>query len=200
MLKSSASVANRSVAPANGRLFVVSAPSGAGKTTLCDAARQRLPQLVYSVSTTTRAPRPGEREGRDYFFVSVEQFQRGIAQGAWAEWARVHGNYYGTGAAFIDAHRTAGRDLLLDIDVQGARQILQRYPEAVTIFIMAPSLAELRRRLTARGLDAPEVIERRMQNAQNEIACRSMYRHVIVNDDVTVAVDRFVAILAGKAA
>lgn len=194
-----ASVKNRFGAHAEGALFVVSAPSGAGKTTLCEAARQRLPQLVYSVSTTTRAPRVGEIEGRDYFFVSVEQFRQGIEKGAWAEWASVHGNYYGTAAAFIDSQRATGRDVLLDIDVQGARQILQRYPEAVTIFIMAPSLDELRRRLVARGLDAPDVIERRMRSAREEIACRSMYRHVIVNDDVTVAVDRFVAILTAKA-
>ncbi len=183
-----------------GRLFVVSAPSGAGKTTLCAAARQRLPQLVYSVSTTTRAPRAGEQDGRDYFFVSVDQFRRGIESGRWAEWARVHDNYYGTDGVFIDSHRDAGRDVLLDIDVQGARQIRQRYPDAVTVFIMAPSLKVLRRRLVERGLDAPEVIERRMQNARDEMACRSMYRHVIVNDDLVAAVDRFVAILAARTA
>ena len=188
------------VSTPKGRLFVVSAPSGAGKTTLCEAARQRLPHLVYSVSTTTRAPRAGEQEGRDYFFVSEAPFRRGIATGAWAEWARVHDNYYGTSATFIDSHRQAGRDVLLDIDVQGTRQILQRYTDAVTIFIMAPSVDELRRRLVARGLDVPEVIERRMQNAQDEIACRSLYRHVIINDDVTVAIERFVAILETRGA
>ena len=111
---------------------------------MCEAARKHLPDLVYSVSSTTRAPRDGEREGVDYFFVTEAAFREGIAAGQWAEWARVHDNYYGTGARFIKAHLDAGRDVLLDIDVQGAEQILQRYPDAETIFIMAPSMAPCR--------------------------------------------------------
>ncbi len=181
----------------SGRLFVVSAPSGAGKTTLCSAARRHLPDLVYSISSTTRAPRPGEQDGRDYFFVTEAQFRDGIEEGKWAEWAKVHGNYYGTSADFIQRHLDAGRDLLMDIDVQGARQILQRYPMACTIFIMAPSLAELRRRLVARGQDDAATIDKRMKNAEAEIAQRGMYRHVVVNDDLTAATDRFLAILSG---
>ncbi|WP_319526212.1 guanylate kinase [uncultured Desulfosarcina sp.] len=179
-----------------GHLFVVSAPSGAGKTTLCRAARERLPQLVYSVSSTTRGPRIGEVDGQDYFFVSEAQFRQGIESGLWAEWAKVHDNYYGTSARFLDDHLQAGRNVLLDIDVQGARQILQRYPEAVTIFIAAPSMAVLRRRLTARGLDSPEVIELRMKNAQAEMDSRDLYRHVVVNDDLDAAIKRFVDILS----
>jgi guanylate kinase len=182
----------------NGRLYVVSAPSGAGKTTLCEAARQHLPHLIYSVSSTTRSPRAGEQEGKDYFFVSVDQFREGIQKGQWAEWAKVHDNYYGTSAAFIDAHRAAGRDVLLDIDVQGARQIAKRYPDAVTIFIMAPSLNILRERLKQRGLDSDAVIARRMHNAQAEIDRRGMYRHVVINDDLDTAIDRFLAILKGR--
>ena len=179
-----------------GRLFVVSAPSGAGKTTLCRAARARLPQLVYSVSSTTRRPRTGEVDGQDYFFVSEAQFRQGIESGLWAEWAKVHDNFYGTSARFLDDHLQAGRDVLLDIDVQGARQILGRYPGAVTIFIAPPSMAVLRQRLTARGLDSPEVIELRMKNAQAEMDCRDLYRHVVVNDDLDAAIERFVEILS----
>ena len=180
------------------RLFVVSAPSGAGKTTLCQAARRRLPGLVYSVSSTTRRPRRGEIEGKDYFFVTEAHFRAGIDAGQWAEWARVHDNYYGTSARFLEDHLDAGRDVLLDIDVQGAAQILQRYPLAVTIFITAPSMAVLRQRLTARGLDDPAVIEKRLKNAQAEMDRQKMYRHVVVNDDLEVAIDRFVAILSGR--
>ena len=182
-----------------GRLFVVSAPSGAGKTTLCKAARARLPELVYSISSTTRAPRPGEQDGRDYFFVSEAQFRQGIEDGQWAEWAKVHDHYYGTSARFIEQHLEMGRDVLLDIDVQGARQILERYPFALTIFIMAPSMEALRERLVTRGQDAAAVIEKRLKNAEGEIASKGWYQHVVINDDLDVAIDRFVSILKGKA-
>ena len=181
-----------------GRLFVVSAPSGAGKTTLCNAVRRYLPDLIYSVSSTTRPPREGEQEGRDYFFVTEAQFREGIDKEQWAEWARVHDNYYGTAARFIEDHLDAGRDVLLDIDVQGAAQILKRYPDAVTIFIMAPSMEILRQRITARGLDSGPVIDKRMKNAEAEIACRGMYRHLLVNDDLEATVARFVSILTGS--
>ncbi|BBO93500.1 guanylate kinase [Desulfosarcina ovata] len=183
----------------SGRLFVVSAPSGAGKSTLCQAARKQLPDLVYSVSSTTRPPRSGEQDGRDYFFVSREDFQKGIDKGLWVEWAQVHDNYYGTSARFIDGHLAAGRDVLMDIDVQGARQILERYPQTITIFIMVPSMAALRQRLTARGQDDMDVIEKRLRNAKAEIAQKERYRYVVVNDDLPAAIDRFVRILKGEA-
>lgn len=176
---------------------MVSAPSGAGKTTLCQAARKRVPDLVYSVSATTRRPRSGEVNGRDYFFVSEDDFKQGIADGLWAEWARVHDNYYGTSAQFLEGHLESGRDILLDIDVQGARQILERYPQAITVFITATSLDVLRQRLTGRGSDAPEVIELRLKNARDEMACQGMYRHVIVNDELAAAIDQFIGILTG---
>jgi guanylate kinase len=188
---------NRPPTP-TGRLFVVSAPSGAGKTTLCKAALDRLPELVYSVSSTTRAPRHGEQAGKDYFFISREQFRRGIETGQWVEWARVHDHYYGTSARFIDTHLAQGRDVLMDIDVQGAEQILNRYPQAVTIFILAPSQEALRERLTARGHDDAAVIDKRMRNAEAEIARKGMYRHVVVNDDLESAIGRFTAILKGE--
>ena len=182
-----------------GRLFVVSAPSGAGKTTLCQAARKHLPDLVYSVSSTTRKPRAGEVDGRDYFFVSETEFKAGIAEGLWAEWARVHGNYYGTSAQFLEGHLEAGRNVLLDIDVQGARQILEHYPQAITVFIAAPSMDILRQRLIDRGSDDPEVIALRLKNARDEMACQAMYRHIVVNDDLAGAIEQFVDILTGGA-
>ena len=179
----------------NGILFVVSAPSGAGKTTLCRKALAHYPDLRYSVSYTTRPPRKGEKNGTDYYFISTEEFESGIHDHRWAEWARVHGHYYGTSADFIDRARASGHDVLLDIDVQGARQLLNRYPESVTIFVMPPSLNILRQRLEARATDAPETIERRMQAAQTEIGQKDVYRHVIVNDVLAEAVDALIELI-----
>jgi guanylate kinase len=170
-----------------GRLFVVSAPSGAGKTTLCNAVRRRCKDLAYSVSYTTRASRPGERHGQDYFFISTEEFETGIAQARWAEWARVHGNLYGTSARWISETLHLGRDILLDIDVQGARQILQRFPEAITIFIRPPSLEVLRQRLLQRGTEDRDAIDLRLANARSEMAQQQFYHHVLVNDDLQTA-------------
>ena len=179
-----------------GRLFVLSAPSGAGKSTLCGILRARLPDLCYSISYTTREPRAGEADGVDYFFVDEQTFREGIAAGRWVEWARVHDHYYGTSADYIDRMLARGRDLLLDIDVQGAAQLVARYPEAVTIFIMPPSMDILRERLERRGTDPTEVIATRLRNAQDELAARSRYRHIIVNDRLERAVDALLGILA----
>lgn len=181
--------------PRPGALFILSAPSGAGKTTLRQALLGVFPDLLYSVSFTTRAPRAGEENGRDYLFVSVEEFEAGIRSGRWAEWAQVHGNYYGTSAEVLDQARAAGRDVLLEIDVQGARQICARFPECVTIFIRPPSMAVLRQRLEARGTDSPAAIARRLENAAGEMAQMDFYRHIIVNDDLTAAVRELVAIV-----
>ena len=181
-----------------GRLYIVSAPSGAGKSTLCRILMQRLPNLRYSVSTTTRAPREGEVDGGDYFFTDVETFTAGIQANQWAEWAEVHGNYYGTSAAFIDHERAAGHDVLLDIDVQGAAQLCVKYPDAVTIFIMPPSSAVLRQRLDQRGADTPEIIDKRMANARQEMAQRVAYQHIVVNDRLEEAVEALVAIFRGN--
>ena len=181
-----------------GRLFVVSAPSGAGKTTLCKAARKRLPDLVYSVSTTTRQPRMGEKEGRDYFFVSEAHFIKGIDAGRWLEWAKVHDNFYGTSARFVTRHLNAGQDVLMDIDVQGAKQVVRNYPDAITIFIAVPSMAILRRRLMARGLDDTTVIDKRLKNARAEMDRQGMYRHIVVNDNLDAAIELFVAILSDQ--
>lgn len=171
----------------SGRLFVVSAPSGAGKTTLCNAVRRHCKNLAYSVSYTTRTPRPGERHGRDYFFITAAEFESGIAQERWAEWARVHGNLYGTSARWIAETLRLGRNILLDIDVQGARQILQRFPHAITIFIQPPSLEALRQRLLRRGTENRATIDLRLANARSEMAQQQLYHHIIVNDDLCTA-------------
>jgi len=177
-----------------GLLFILSAPSGAGKSTLCHAVRAHFTDLLYSVSYTTRAARSGEQNGVDYHFIDQEAFERGIARGRWAEWAAVHGNYYGTSADFLDRGIADGRDILLDIDVQGTRQLLKRYPAGITIFIMPPSLDTLKSRLQARGTDSAEVIAVRLKNAQNEMAQKNLYRHVLINDRLPDAVTELIGI------
>ena len=175
-------------------LFVISAPSGAGKSTLCRAVLDRFPDLVYSVSSTTRSPRSGEQNGKDYHFITKDEFEKGIARGRWAEWAEVHDHYYGTSADFLNGELSGGRDILLDIDIQGTRKILQRYPDAVTIFIMPPSLETLKSRLQSRGTDSPEAIAVRLQNAAEEMAQKDLYRHIIINDRLTDAVGELIVI------
>ena len=177
-----------------GILFIISAPSGAGKSTLCRAVLDRFTDLVYSVSYTTRSPRSGEQKGVDYHFIVKDEFEKGIASGRWAEWAEVHDHYYGTSADFLDGELSIGRDILLDIDIQGTRHILQRYPDGVTIFIMPPSLETLKSRLQSRGTDSPEVIEVRLKNAREEMAQKNLYRHIITNDRLTDAVAELIAI------
>jgi guanylate kinase len=179
----------------SGLLFILSAPSGAGKSTLCRAVRQHFPDLLYSISYTTRPPRPGEQNGVDYHFITKTAFEKRIAREQWAEWAEVHGNYYGTAAELIDQGLRDGRDFLLDIDVQGTRRILKRYPAAITFFIMPPSLEALRRRLESRGTDSPEVIAVRLENANQEMACKDRYRHVIINDRLSDAVAELIGII-----
>ena len=179
-----------------GRLFIISAPSGAGKSTLCRAVRQRLPDLRYSISHTTRSPRGEEKNGIDYHFITQAVFRKGIHAERWAEWAKVLGNYYGTSAEFIDRALGEGCDVLLDIDVQGMEQILKRYPDSVTIFIMPPSLAVLRQRLQDRGTDSAASISERLDNAAEEIKRRKRYRHIVVNDRLEEAVEKLTAIVA----
>ncbi len=178
-----------------GRLFVVSAPSGAGKTTLCRAVLDRLPGLQYSVSYTTRRPRRGEQNRIAYHFIGKEEFVRGIDSGRWAEWAEVHDHYYGTSAAFIDRQLKSGNDVLLDIDVQGAMQIRKRFADSVTIFIMPPSKMVLADRLRSRGSDSHEEIDRRLKNAEAEMASRDQYRHVLINDRLETAIEELVALI-----
>ena len=177
-----------------GHLFIVSAPSGAGKSTLCRAMRDYFSDLLYSISYTTRPPRKGEQNGVDYHFIPKDEFAKGISQQQWAEWAEVHGNYYGTSAKFLDTGLSAGHDILLDIDVQGTRQILKRYPDGITIFILPPSLEILKQRLKARDTDRPAVIAVRLDNAQKEMAQKDIYRHRVINDRLADATAEMIAI------
>ncbi|HXH85159.1 MAG TPA: guanylate kinase [Candidatus Tectomicrobia bacterium] len=181
-----------------GTLFVVSAPSGAGKTTLCREIRLRLPGLAYSVSCTTRAPRPGEVEGVDFRFVGEAEFRAMLARGELAEWAAVHGHLYGTPAAPLEAALRDGRDVLLDIDTQGAAQLRARYPEAVLVFIVAPSMADLEQRLRERRSDADAEIARRLARAREEIALWRRYDYLVVNRDVKDAMDQLEAIVLAE--
>ena len=181
-----------------GTLFVVSAPSGAGKTTLCREARLRVPGLAYSVSCTTRAPRLGEVDGSDFRFVSRETFLKMREAGELAEWASVHGNLYGTPAGPLEAALHDGRDVLLDIDTQGATQLRRRYSEAVLVFVVAPSMAELEQRLRERRSDADQDIARRLARARDEIALWKQYDYLIVNRDVKEAMDQLMAIIQAE--
>lgn len=181
-----------------GTLLVVSAPSGAGKTTLCTEVRAVLPDLAYSVSYTTRAPRSGEVDGKDFHFVGADTFRAMVEAGEFAEWAVVHGNLYGTRAQPLAQALSAGLDILLDIDTQGARQLRTRYPEAVSIFIVAPSLALLEQRLRERKSDGPQEIARRMRRAREEIAAWREYDYLIVNRDVKEAVEELASVILAE--
>jgi guanylate kinase len=185
-----------------GELFILSAPSGTGKTTLIQSLLKGglagFGGIAFSVSYTTRAPRPGEVDGRDYHFVNVATFQEMIAADRFLEWAEVHKNYYGTALDEVLPRLEAGIDVLMDIDVQGAERVLGRYPEAHSIFIMPPSYEDLSRRLQHRGLDEPQAIARRLAVSLWEIKRYDSYRYVIINDDATRASEALAAIILEK--
>ncbi len=185
-------------ATAEGTLFVVSAPSGAGKTSLVRALVERDPRVVISVSHTTRAPRPGERDGDHYHFVDAVTFERMCDAGAFLEHARVFDHAYGTARATVDAELAAGRDVILEIDWQGARQVRERLPGCVTVFVLPPSVALLRERLTGRAQDTPETIERRMRDAVAEIAHHGEYEYLIVNDDFQAALADLASVVGAR--
>jgi guanylate kinase len=178
-----------------GHLFILSGPSGAGKTTLSDAARRALPDLEMSVSCTTRAPRGGETDGVEYHFVSPARFEQMIEGGELAEWAEVHGQRYGTPRAPLDRAIAEGRDVLLDIDVQGAARLRTIYPDSVAVFVLPPDLVTLKARLQSRGTDSAAVVERRLDNACREIARAVEYDHVIVNRSREAAISEFEGIV-----
>lgn len=186
---------NPSVAPASaGSLFIVAAPSGAGKSSLVAALLARETDIRLSISCTTRAPRPGEQHGREYFFLQQQEFITRQQAGEFLEWAQVHDNYYGTSRAMVEEQTRAGRDVLLEIDWQGAQQVRAQFPEAVGIFILPPSIAELEQRLRKRGQDSEEVIAKRVRAAAGEIAHAHEFDYVIINENFETALAQLAAI------
>ncbi|RMG90529.1 MAG: guanylate kinase [Zetaproteobacteria bacterium] len=167
----------------SGKLLIVSGPSGAGKSSLCSALLERSPNLYLAVSVTTRPPRPGEKDGREYHFLSRDEFERQKARGEFLEWAEVHGHLYGTRKSDVQSMLEAGRDVLLEIDWQGAAQVARQLPDAIRIFILPPSLEALRQRLVARGQDDEATIERRLSAAEDEMSHAHEASYQIVNDD-----------------
>jgi len=179
----------------SGNLFVVVAPSGAGKTTLVAALLKADPHIRLSISYTTRAPRSGEADGREYHFVTREKFEEMIAAGDFLEHALVHGNFYGTSKRWIERELSGDHDVLLEIDWQGARQVRRLFSQMTGIFILPPSLAELRRRLEGRGKDSPETIARRLANASEEISHVLEFEYIIVNDSFDNALGDLLALV-----
>ncbi|MBQ7417473.1 MAG: guanylate kinase [Acidaminococcaceae bacterium] len=181
-----------------GLLLVVSGPSGAGKGTICGLLRKALPDLAYSVSVTTRAPREGEVDGKDYFFKTVSQVKDMIFRGELLEYAQVYGNYYGTPKPYVMGLLNEGRDVLLEIDVQGALQIKKVLPDGVFVFVVPPTLSELRARIYNRGKDTEEVIEKRLKEATHELRYASKYDYIIVNDIAEKAAGRVLTLLEAE--
>ncbi|TLM78303.1 MAG: guanylate kinase [Actinobacteria bacterium] len=178
-----------------GNLFIVSGPSGAGKGTLVEALLDRVPDIWVSVSATTRAPRPGEQEGVSYFFLTPHEFERRAAGGEFLESATVHGSRYGTLRGPVERRIRAGMQVVLEIDPQGARQVLEQMPEAILIFVKTRSIEDLKRRLRARGTETEAQVELRLRNAERELGLVSGYKHVVINDDVERAIAELVGII-----
>ena len=166
-----------------GKLIVVSGPSGAGKSTLIRQAREAVPELAYSVSATTRAPREGEVDGRDYVFLSREQFERWIEEGRFLEWAEYSGNLYGTPEEKVEEYLDEGRSVILEIELQGARMVREKRPDAVMVFVRAPNLEETRKRLLGRATETAEALEARMTTAISEVAARDEFDYEVVNSE-----------------
>ncbi len=183
-----------------GMLIVVSSPSGGGKGTLIDRVLQTVPGVSYSVSYTTRAPRGAEQDGREYFFVSAATFEGLIRQGEFLEWADVYGHLYGTSKAQVERERAAGKDIILEIDVQGAASIRQLIDDAVSVFILPPSFELLRDRLAARGTDSPADLERRLRGAPAEVEQYKCFQYVILNDDINRASAQLASVIYAERA
>ena len=177
-----------------GLLIVVSGPSGTGKGTVCSALLNQAKDLAYSISATTRQPRAGEVDGRNYYFMDKEDFEKKIAEGGFLEYANVYGNYYGTPLAKIEERLGKGEDILLEIDTQGALNVMEKCPDGLFIFLVPPSIAELERRIRGRGSETEESLQKRMGSARKEIEDGKKYGYVVVNDTVKNAVQRIMAI------
>lgn len=181
-----------------GLLIVVTGPSAVGKGTICQALLAENPTIQFSVSCTTRKPRPGEVNGVEYFFLSHEEFKSKIAAGEFLEWAEVYGNYYGTLKSYVDDVRASGKDIILDIDRVGARSVRETYPDAVWIYVIPPSMEALRQRISARGGDSPEAVSRRLAEAPKWIEEGLTYDYVIINDDLHRAVNQLRSIVEAE--
>ena len=181
-----------------GLLILISGASGTGKGTVVNALLKAGGNLAYSVSATTRQPRPGETDGVNYYFLPREEFQRMIGEGEFLEWAEVYGNYYGTPLRKIRERLAEGQDVLLEIDTQGALQVMKKFPDGVYIFLLPPSLAELKRRIEGRGTETAESLERRLGAARKEIAIGRRYKYAVVNEQVEQAVADIKAIIAAE--
>jgi len=179
-------------------LFIVSAPSGAGKTSLCREVVKLVPDLHFSISYTTRSPRQHEIEGVDYYFVSLKEFQRMIDSGQLLEWTEIYGNFYGTSKASVEENRSKGKDIIFDIDPVGARCIKEIYNESVTIFILPPSQKELEDRLIKRGTDDEAVIKKRFDKVREEMKQSNWYQYRIINDDFKGAVEKLKGIIIAE--
>ncbi len=178
-----------------GLLIVVSGPSGTGKGTVCGELLDSMPELAYSISATTRAPRAGEVDGKNYYFLTKERFEELISEGGFLEYANVYGNYYGTPLVKIQERLAEGNDILLEIDTQGALEVMKKCPDGLFIFLLPPSLGELERRIRGRGSETEESLKKRLGNAKAEIAIGEKYKYVVVNDTVKKAVARIKSII-----
>ena len=183
---------------AKGLIFIISAPSGSGKTTLVRNVMEQLPGLQFSVSYTTRSPRANECEGKDYHFISPSVFQKMVERGEFLEWAEVLGNRYGTARANVDTLESEGINLILDIDTQGAKKVMEKVDHAVLIYILPPSLKALEERLVKRGLDSPEMIRFRLANARRDIEEAHWYHYIIINERIEDAVEKLKAIITAE--
>jgi len=181
-----------------GILFVLSGPSGAGKNTLLNAVLEKVPEVYYSVSATTRPSRPGEVHGRNYFFLSPEEFKQGIEAGEFLEWTEFCGHYYGTPRRFIDEQLAEGKSVIMDIDINGAAQIKRQLPQVVSVFLLPPNLTVLHQRLVGRASEGEKAIRERLDKALCEVQALADYDYVIVNEDLHLAVERMKAIIIAE--